>query len=267
MNKRGAINIVREFAEKHSPELLTGIGISGMIVTTVLAIKATPKAIHLLEMEKECRIEAMTQHTPDNKVLSFPNPEPLTKIEIVKTVYKCYVPMVITGTLSVACLIGASSVHIRRNTALATAYSLSESALKLYRDKVIETVGEKKEQTIRDSVAKERLDKKPVQTQNVILTNKGNTLCFDVFSGRYFRSDIEKLKQTVNELNRRMLEDTYLSLNDLYYEIGLENIPIGDDIGWDVNNGLIDLRFSSQLSTDGTPCLVMDYEVRPKYMN
>ena len=27
---------------KHSPEILTGIGIAGMITTTVLAVKATP---------------------------------------------------------------------------------------------------------------------------------------------------------------------------------------------------------------------------------
>ena len=30
---------------KHSPEILTGIGVAGMITSTILAVKATPKAL------------------------------------------------------------------------------------------------------------------------------------------------------------------------------------------------------------------------------
>ena len=40
---------VRTAMKKHSPEILTGIGIAGMITTTVMAVKATPKALILLE--------------------------------------------------------------------------------------------------------------------------------------------------------------------------------------------------------------------------
>ena len=54
-------------------------------------------------------------------------------------------------------------------------------------------------------------------------------------------------------------------LNDFYYEIGLDNIKLGDELGWNIDDGYIDLSFSSQLASDGTPCLVIDYKIAPRY--
>lgn len=234
--------------KKHSPEILTGIGIAGMITTTVMAVRATPKALILIEERKE-EIGA----------------EKLEAMDMVKTTWACYIPAAITGTLSVACLIGASSVNARRNAALATAYTLSESALKDYQGKVIEMFGEKKNEAVKDAVAKDKVKKNPVVTREVIITEKGNTLCYDAISGRYFKSDIEKIKKAECELNRQMLDDMYVSLNDFYYEIGLDSVKLGDELGWNVDSGYIDLSFSSQLASDGTPCLVIDYSVAPRY--
>lgn len=234
--------------KKHSPEILTGIGIAGMITTTVMAVRATPKALILIEERKE-EIGA----------------EKLEAMDMVKTTWACYIPAAITGTLSVACLIGASSVNARRNAALATAYTLSESALKDYQGKVIEMFGEKKNEAVKDAVAKDKVEKNPVVTREVIITEKGNTLCYDAISGRYFKSDIEKIKKAECELNRQMLDDMYVSLNDFYYEIGLDSVKLGDELGWNVDSGYINLSFSSQLASDGTPCLVIDYSVAPRY--
>lgn len=234
--------------KKHSPEILTGIGIAGMITTTVMAVRATPKALILIEERKE-EIGA----------------EKLEAMDMVKTAWACYIPAAITGTLSVACLIGASSVNARRNAALATAYTLSESALKDYQGKVIEMFGEKKNEAVKDAIAKDKVEKNPVVTREVIITEKGNTLCYDAISGRYFKSDIEKIKKAECELNRQMLDDMYVSLNDFYYEIGLDSVKLGDKLGWNVDSGYIDLSFSSQLASDGTPCLVIDYSVAPRY--
>lgn len=234
--------------KKHSPEILTGIGIAGMITTTVMAVRATPKALILIEEKKNDE-----------------NTDRLTPVETVKAVWTCYIPAAVTGVMSVVCLVGASSVNARRNAALATAYTLSESALKGYQEKVIETIGEKKEQVIKDSIAKDKLEQNPVGKREVIITEKGNTLCYDAVSGQYFRSDIDIIKKAVNEINRNMLTDMHVSLNDFYYEIGLDNTKLGDYLGWNVDDGLIELSFSSQLAADGTPCLVMDYQVAPKY--
>lgn len=253
----------KQFLTKNGPEISIGLGVVGLVTTTVLAVKATPRALTLIEQEK-CRInnalfaEATEEHVPKRV-------EKLKPMDAVKVTWKCYAPAAILGTVSVACIVGASSVNARRNAALATAYKLSESALKEYQSKVVETVGEKKEQAIRDAVAKDIVQKEPVQNKEVILTGKGETLCYDVVSGRYFKSDIDKLKKSENNLNRRMRDEMYISLNDFYYEIGLDCVKMGDDLGWNIDEGYIDLRFSSQLATDGTPCLVIDYSYGPKY--
>lgn len=243
---------VKTVLSNHSPEILTGLGIAGMITTTVLAVSATPKALDLIaEAEDE---KAANEHN-----------DHLTKVEVVKAAWKPYIPAVITGVTSIACLIGASSVHSKRNAALATAYNLSATALAEYKQKVIETVGEKKEQTIREKVAKERIEKEPVNPSTIIVSGNGKTRCFDTITKRRFVSDIETIKRTVNELNRRMVHgEDYISLNEFYYALDLDGVSIGDDLGWNVARGLIELDFSAQLDTDGVPCIVIDYAVAPK---
>ena len=242
---------VQTVVSNHSPELLTGIGIAGMITTTVLAVKATPKALTLIENKK--------------KELELDSTENLTPVETVKATWKCYIPAAVTGVTSVACLIGASSVNARRNAALATAYNLSATALSEYKEKVVETIGEKKERIIRDKVAEEQIKKEPVNNSAIIVSGSGNTRCFDTITKRRFTSDIEQIKKIVNELNRRMINgEDYISLNDFYYEVGLDGSRIGDELGWNVTRGLIELDFSAQLDADGVPCIVLDYVVTPK---
>ena len=185
---------------------------------------------------------------------------------MVKTTWKCYIPAAVTCGVSIACLIGASSVNLKRNAALATAYKLSETALAEYRDAVVETIGEKKERTVRDKVAEERVKKNPVTKSDVIVTGNGTTLCFDAISGRYFQSSMQKIESAKNKINERMLCENYVSLNDLYDELGMEPTKIGEDLGWNIfTDRLIDISFSSQLADDGTPCLVMDYSVAPRH--
>ena len=239
---------IRKFASKRSPEILTGIGIAGMITTTILAVRATPKALKLIEEQKEEK-----------------SVDELSSFEVVKVAWKPYIPAMVTCIASTACLIGASSVNTKRNAALATAYKLSETALSEYRDKVVETIGEKKERIVRDKVAEERVKKNPVSKNEVIVTGNGKTLCFDPISGRYFMCSIETIKKAENTLNKQMLHDIsgYVSLNEFYDELGLDHTSVGNDLGWNTNQ-LIDIDFSSQLNDNGEPSVVLDYLVAPK---
>lgn len=239
---------IRKFASKRSPEILTGIGIAGMITTTILAVRATPKALELIEEQKE-------EESVDE----------LSSFEVVKVAWKPYIPAMVTCVVSAACLIGASSVNTKRNAALATAYKLSETALSEYREKVVETIGEKKERIVRDKVAEERVKKNPVSKNEVIVTGNGKTLCFDPISGRYFMCSIETIKRAENDLNKQMLHDIsgYVSLNEFYDELGLDHTSVGNDLGWNTNQ-LIDIDFSSQLNDNGEPSVVLDYLVAPK---
>lgn len=242
---------VKMAVSEHSPEILTGLGIAGMITTTVLAVKATPKALELIEDRKE-------------ELDIYPTEE-LSPVETVKATWKCYIPAAVTGVTSVACLIGASSVNAKRNAALATAYNLAATSLTEFKEATREVVGEKKEQLIRNKVAEERVNKEPVNQSAIIVSGNGNTRCFDSITKQRFTSDIEKIRKAVNDLNRRMVNgEDYISLNEFYAEIGVDQVSIGDELGWNVTTGLIELDFSAQLDADGTPCIYIDYTVVPK---
>lgn len=264
LNFKGIIGAIQSATIKHSPEILTGMGIAGMITTTILAVKATPKAMKLIEEEKifkEKEAHEGGTFSEKDKECDFK----LTPLEVIKVAWKPYIPAIVTGGLSVTSLICASSTNARRNAALATAYSLSETALKEYREKVVETIGEKKEQAVLDKIAKDKIDRNPVVNNEVIITERGNTLCYDTISGRYFKSDPDMLKRVENELNRRMIDEMYVSLNEFYYEIGLNGTTMGHDLGWNMDKGYIELRFSSQLASDEQPCLVVDFNNAPQY--
>ena len=249
LNLTAAAKSIKGVLERHAPEILTGIGVAGMVTTTILAVKATPKACLLINDRKD-ELEV----------------EKLRATELIKTTWKCYIPAIMTCGVSIACLVGASSVNFKRNAALATAYKLSEAALSEYKDAVIETIGEKKEQSVRDKVAEERLKKNPVSKSEVIVTGNGTTLCYDPVGNSYFKSSIQQIESAKNKLNARMLSENYVSLNDFYDELGIGPTKLGDDLGWDIyKDGLIDIAFSSRLAEDGTPCLVMDYSVAPRY--
>lgn len=248
----------RMLMSKHSPEILTGLGIASMITTVILAVKATPKAEKLIEEYKDERGYSLN---PETKISDLP------KKEVIQVAWKPYIPAAISGTVSIACLIGANSVNARRNAALATAYKLSEVALSEYKDKVVEVIGEKKEKVVREKIAEDRLEKNPVNNSQIFMTEKGNTLFLEPISGQYFRSDIEIVKKAINELNESMLNSPfgYLSVNDLYDALGLEQTSTGDDLGWCVSKGIIKYDIHAKIAKNGEPCIVLDYTNAPVY--
>lgn len=249
LNLAGVAKNVGTTLSKHAPGILVGVGIAGMWTTTILAVTATPKAVSLIEDERIAK-----------------DVDKLTPLETVKVCWKCYIPAVATGVLSTVCLIGASGVSARRNAALATAYKLSQNALSEYKDAVIDTIGEKKERAVRDKVAENALKHEHIDEEDVIITGRGNTRCYDAVFGRCFRSSREVIERAMNEVNRRIVSgDMYASLNDFYDEIDLDHVDIGDLLGWNLDDGEIKIDFSSQLAHNGEPTLVIHYNVVPRY--
>ena len=260
MNKQTLSNFARDVKlslSKHSPEILIGLGITGMITTTVLAVKATPKALQLIDYRKE-ELDV----------------EKLTPIETVKTTWKCYIPAAVSGVVATACIIGSNSVNVRRNAALAAAYKLSESAFSEYRDSVIESIGEKKEKTVRDKMSAKQLEEHPVSQTEIIVTGKGQTLCFDPLSHRYFYSSVDKINRAINKLNHEINTSPFcndgVTLNDFYDEIGIPGTTTGDGLGWTLRTGLIEFYPSAQIvdeneEHEGEPCLVLNFTNPPQY--
>lgn len=249
-NLKGIIQNTQLTLAKHSPQILTGLGVAGMFTTVVLAVKATPKALQLIDEE------------------TTEKGEELTSVEKVKAGWKPYVPAVISGTASAACLIGACSVNTRRMAVLASAYKISETALSEYKDAVLETVGEKKAKDVKDKVAETRVKNNPVNTDTVFVTQQGNTLCYDSFAGRYFRSDMNTIKKAENEMNACLRNDNYISLNSVYDMLGLEQSKMGSELGWSIDrihNYLVDIEVSTQIADNGEPCLVIDFSDLPQY--
>lgn len=236
-------NKVGAYIERHSPEIMTGVGIAGMFLTIGLSIAATPKALKSI-----------------NKVKRKKHGNKLTVKEFIGATWKYYIVPIVTSAASTACLIGSNRISNRRSAALATACALSESALSRYSEKVIETLGEKKEKEIRDKIYEDVIAEHPVSKSNVYISTNGDVLCYDDMSGRYFKSDKSRIEKAANIINRRMRDEMFVTLNEFYSELNLPSIGSGELLGFDIDHGYLDPKWSTQLSEDGeTPVLVVLY--------
>lgn len=239
---------------KNSPAILTGLACGGVVTTTILAVKATPRALRIIE-------DAMY----DEETKRYT--KPLAPKDAVLLTWRVYTPAALMAGVTIGCILGAHHIGARRNAALASLYTISESALKEYQNKVVEIVGENKAQAVKDAVAKDKVEKNPPVSGDILHTGRGTTLCLDAMSGRYFYSDIEAIRKVQNNINERLLcgGDDYVSLNDVYYDLGLAGTKMGEEVGWCISDGIVEFDFSSQLTAKGVPCLVLDYKVNPKY--
>ena len=240
-----AIKNFRSVVVKHSPEILTTIGVLSGISATVLSITTTPKAITKI---KDAEIKKGSK---------------LSNKDIIKICWKDYVPVVALEIVSISCIVGGNSINLKRNAALGAAYAISEKTLIKYKDKVIETLGEKEEQKIMDKIHEDDIKNDPPKQNSIIVTTNGNTLFKDEISGRYFRSDMITINKVINKLNEKINHQDYVSLNELYAEFGLDSIKDGDLIGWNITNGIIKLNISTCIVDDIEPCIVLDYDKLP----
>lgn len=249
MNIKNSLKVLRRGAIRNSPTILTGLGVSGVVTTTILAVRATPKALYLIEEENACRIDY--------------DKELLRGTEIVKLTWKLYLPAILSGAATIACIISANNIHLRRNAALVGLYTLTETTLREYQDKVVEMIGKGKEEKVRGEIAQDKLNSNPVDGNTVFLTGNGETLFYDSLSGRYFKSDMEFVRKTVNDFNELLLGEMYQTLNEWYDLLGLEGVEMGKNVGWEANSGLLKLDYSAKLAKS-VPCIVIAYRQLPK---
>ena len=241
MNLVALGKLAQRFAIDNSPQILTVVGVAGTVSTAVLTGKAAYRAGQMIAD-------------------SAPEPYALDARERFEMVWTLFIPPVGTGLLTITAIIAGSHISASRAAGLAAAYTISEQAFGEYRDKVIEKMGEKKELTVRDELAQEKVHR--TEGDGMIVVSGTDVMCFDMFSGRYFSSNMEALKQAQNNLNHRMLSDGYASLTDFYELIGLASTQYSDQIGW-VSDKLLELSFSTVLSEDQRPCLAVSFQVEP----
>lgn len=243
---------VKATLKTYQPEICTTLGAMGMVAGSILAARATVKMI-----EKKDALE--------NDIRKKEKRKP-TKVEYFKELSPCYVPAAILETASLISIFSGHSILLRRGAAVGAAYTLSEEALKVYKDKVKKVAGEKLSKKIDDEVAQDETKKSAYSKGAVIDTGHGNTLCYDTVSGRYYYSDVEFIKQCANELNKPIASglDRSATLNDFYDLQGLEPIGIGEFFGWHINYDLLTLHVvDAKVGPNNTPAMVISYNVDP----
>ena len=231
----------------NSPGILTGVGVAGTVLTAYLTGSASIKAHERIRQADDDREDEV--------------PEGMELVrERLGLVWDLYIPPVGVGIITVSAIVGANRIGTRRAAALAAAYSISERAFTEYREKVVERIGEGKERAIRDEVAQEQVSRTPVK--DVIIAGSGDVLCYEALTGRYFMSNMERLRKAENEINYQLLHECYASLSDFFDKIGLSRTDLSEEVGWK-NTSLLELRFSATLSDDDRPCIAINYRVEP----
>ena len=250
MNLRAVFRQGERLLKKHSPEILTGLGLMTLASSVVLAVKATPKALWVIEHEE------------------IEQAHPLSTKEKVKVAAKLYIPAAAAFIAGSACIIGASSIHLHRNAALAAAASLTDATFKSYREVVSEKIGEEAEKDIHKEVAAKKMEEHIPETKIFNLPHGDDTTwCYDPLVDRYFWSTRNVIENAVNVFNRQMRYDMRLSVNEWFDTLGLDHADLADDLGWDIDtNGYLELTYDSRLDKTGKPAMVLVYTNPPKYI-
>jgi hypothetical protein len=242
------IRYIEKLAINNSPVLLTAIGVAGTIATAVFTHRAALKADLIIEQHETNLIQQ--RMTPaGNK-------------EKLQLVWKCYIPPVATGALTIGSIVMANRIGTKRAAAIAAAYTISEKAYSEYRDKVVEKFGETKERNMRDELVQDQVRRNPVSEENFIVTGGGDVMCCDLFSGRYFRSSVEDIKKAVNDTNYQIMHHQSATLTDFYDRVGLPRTDVSDEIGWNFDK-LIEIEFTTVMKEDGQPCIAYRFPVHP----
>ena len=244
------LNNVKRNLKKHSPLIMTGLGIAGSLGAVVTAYKTAPKAKEVLEaIDRKYEGE-------DKKKIFWKK---------TKAVAPLVIPVVAMETTSIACTLGSYKMNSKRLAGLATAYALSEQKFAAYKEKVISQIGEKKEEKVRQAIAEDTTKKNPISKGSEVVLLDNEQLFYDSYSGRYFKSNMDKIRRIENELNKRLQTEMYISLNEFYYEIGLPEIGAGNEVGWNIGKDLINLEYSSIILENGQTCVVIDYLIEPQF--
>ena len=125
----------RQFWHRNASTVLTCLGGVGVVVTSVMAVKATPKALKKIETAEQEKGEQ------------------LSKWEKVKIAGPSYIPAVMIGAATVMCVIGANLVTSRKQANIAGAYALVNESYKQYQNKVKEIYGEEAHQEVMELIA------------------------------------------------------------------------------------------------------------------
>lgn len=245
MNVKTIINAVAIGTKQSSAKIAIGAGVAGMFVGAYSAGVDTLKAHKLVE---ELDVA------------------PSTKLGTVKATWKCYIPTALILASSTALILMGVRGESKKYAALAAAYTLLEKSNIDLKEAVEAVVSDEDKTKIGEHIAKRNVERAEsrgaIMDDHIIRAGEGDELFMDAMSGRLFFSSVDEIKQAVIECNYDMLNGGCLSVNDLYYELGLDPVTLGEDLGWNANRGQLTARFDGHITDDNRACILFS----PSYM-
>ena len=236
------------FLKRNSSTILTCLGGIGVVATSVMAVKATPKAMKLLEQAKEEK------------------GEDLTKMEVVRVAGPAYIPSIVTGASTIACIFGANALNKRQQAALASAYALLNNSYKEYKKKVEELYGEAADVRVREEIAKDKYEEEEITVE------EGKQLFYDDFSQRYFESTMADVIRAEYEINKKISNWGGASLNEFYEQLDIPQVDYGEFLGWSSGTLMetkwtqwLDFEHEKVVMDDGLECYIITISDEPMY--
>lgn len=240
----------KSFLKRSSPTILTCVGVAGVIATSVMAVKATPKALRI--------IEENTGYNHDGVVVGP------SKKEIIALTWHCYIPATLMGLSTIVCIVGINALNKRNQASLASAYAMLSESYQHYRGAAKAVYGEDADSKIKAQVATEKFISGGCgylyQPQ---LDASEKILFYDDYSMRYFTSTMAGVINAQYHFNRNLALRGYISLNEFYEFLGIDHVKGGDNIGWNMDNimegGYMWLDFENEYIEleDGLTCYRM----------
>lgn len=242
-------------AIKHSPEILAGVGVVGVVGSLVMACKATTKLSDILDESKEQldKIKEVAADPAYEEKYSQDDAKKDTTITYVQTamkVTKLYAPSVILCASSLGCLLASNNILKKRNAALSAAYMTVDKSFKEYRKRVADRFGEEVEKEIRYNIKAEEITKVDENGNEVTETVKVMDGTDDPNSysdyARFFdescaawQNDAEYnltfLKAQQQYANDLLKAKGRLFLNEVYRMLGIDETKAGQVVGWVYN--------------------------------
>lgn len=211
---------VAKFFKKNKATIFACVGAVGVVATAVLSANAALKAEDILRQDKESNA--------DNKTKAL------------HIAPKLIPPVLVAGT-TIAFIFMSNAANKKTQMALASAYTLAVHKLTDYKSAVKKVCDEETVKKVEDEVWVKRYSQWEAAAESKICANdpvgKDDELFFDEFSERYFWSTPEKVKDAEYYLNRLFTGNSVVTLNDFYRLLEIEEMPFGDEIGWEAYLG------------------------------
>lgn len=238
-------------AKKHSPEIMLGLGVVGVVASTVLACRATLKVNEVLEEHNETmdKINEYVEENGYSEKYTEQDHSKDTTIVYTQTAVKfikLYAPAILLGAASIGSIVYSHKQLSGRNAALAAACAAASKEFRDYRKRVVDRFGEEMDRELRFDIRSEEIEKtvvdkkgkEKVEKETVQVVNAEPSIyarCFDEGCAQWTK-DAEcnriTLQNLQNYANDRLRLKGFLFLNEVYQMIGFEESKAGQIVGW-----------------------------------